>query len=1069
MLKVQNAGNIPLAMKTTPPNLRKVIGRERLFDLLNAPPKSPLVWVSGPAGFGKTTLVKTYLDTHGRPFLWYKIDSRDADWSAFLHFFGGMIRSHFRNIEGVVPSILDTEPPFNLRTFSETIISSITGPLTFVFDDYQDLPFESPLSAVIPVFLEQIPPGVRFIFISREEPPAFMARFQARHGMKRVGGPELRLTLPEATKIARLRGHRLRKTIVGEILECSNGWAAGFALLLEGRRKEALGCRNEVRPRIIFDYFAELLEKVRPECRELLLSTSFLPILTTEIAAELKKDKLLSCSLDQLCSDNLFTEKIPGSEQRYAYHPLFQEFLQQRASELLTPDELRSLWRRCGMLNARKDPRAAATLLRLAEDWEGLEKLVHEFGTSLVGTGRMEGLSRMISDIPERMKEHFPRLLYWSAMAMMNNTPGEARREFERAFRLFESAGHVEGSMLSWCGIVESIAFSKGDHSELNDLIARMESLLADGAVFPSPATQAQVTCAMTIAQVLSSCDHRGFKLWSGETMAMDSGPDLLTVQAHALRQLVLHSFWKGRIGEGVHYLSLLQQKAGQPDSPPVVKLHCLLGEMAHGMFTGSYDQCLKVMSEGVHLADESGVQGFNTLFLGFAAMSALDAGESEEAEHLASAIRKRLKGDDLVCAGLLAIIEARVLLFRGYPDEAVKILDAFSHRVNHGGLSPLRACMHLVSAMTFLSMENSAKAMDQLLKARQIAVSIESEHLLFHTDMCAAQMALDRAEHDKCRSLLKQALQRARTQGLQYHLVDHPAPTTRLLAFALKEGIEAEYVRLIVTKRKLVPDESSVTVEDWPWLYRIRTFGWFSIEREGSMVTFQGKAPQKPLAMLKLLICHGGRAVPEHVLSETLWPDAEGDQARSAFSTTLNRLRKILGDDKVLKFSERQLSLNPRMCWVDLWSLEREFEEVRQHVLDLSSARVHLSRIIDLYRGPFLSVEKNEQDYAPTRERLSRRFESAVLRLVNALENAGGHEEAVEAYEYALEREVTIESFYEGLMRCYAALDMMRKAIQVFDRCQIVLSRSLGMTPSVRMTNLKNTLKKEMYRGSCG
>jgi LuxR family transcriptional regulator, maltose regulon positive regulatory protein len=93
----------------------------------------------------------------------------------------------------------------------------------------------------------------------------------------------------------------------------------------------------------------------------------------------------------------------------------------------------------------------------------------------------------------------------------------------------------------------------------------------------------------------------------------------------------------------------------------------------------------------------------------------------------------------------------------------------------------------------------------------------------------------------------------------------------------------------------------------------------------------------------------------------------------------------------------------------------------------------------------------------------LSRKFEWVVQRLIGRLEGAGAYDECIEAYERSLEREPAAESFYEGIMRCYVALGMGHKAIEVFNRCQTVLSRSFGIVPSNKISALRNTIRKEL------
>jgi LuxR family transcriptional regulator, maltose regulon positive regulatory protein len=951
-----------LPLKTKPPNPRKVIRRQRLFDLLNAPPRSQLVWVSGPAGSGKTTLVKTYLDSIGQPFLWYKIDSRDGELLTFFHFFGSMVDGHLKDSGGWVPSVRQ-DIPFDVKTFSESLLNAIRPPVTLVFDNYQDLPGLSPLDDVVRVFLEELPAGVDFIFISREEPPNYFARFQATHGMKRISGKDLQLTSAEAVQIARLRGHRLQKKILDEILECSNGWAAGFTLLLEGRKEESQsGCRGEARPKIIHDYFEELFEKVNPECQEFLLRTPFLPYLTSETTSQLRIDRLSTSILDQLCKDNLFTEKIEGSEERYAYHPLFQEFLQIKAQQFFTSFQLKEIWRRCAVLLAESDPESAIALFKRAEEWKALEKLACELGPRMVAAGRHDALDRLIGDLPAVTREGLPWLLYWAAVAKLPNLPEEATALFEKGFRIFEGADDLEGLVLSWCGIVESIGTSKRNLGDLDDWIERMGRLLPKLACFPSKPLQASVTFAMTVALVLRSRDHEEIERWSGEVLSIEPGPEALLSQSYVLRKLVIHSFWKGKIEQGVYYLTRLKKRARQPHSPALAKLQCCLGETAYGMFTGNYEQCLRNMSEGLHLAEKSGAHVLDYQFLGFAALCAIDRGEAELAEQFAGMMEPQFHDEDSLGECLHSMIKAKVALLKGIPDEAVRILNALYLQSDIYDNPMLHGCLHLVSANTMLSMGYMNQAKEHLLKARQITAITESDLMLFLADMCAAQIALDQEDHEKCRDLLRVALKRARTGGLHYHLVDNPEATSRLCSFALREGIESGYVRQVIGKRRLTPNGSVTEIESWPWPFKITTLGLFSIERDGRPLTFAGKAPQKQLTLLKLLIAYGGQSVPESLITEALWPDAEGDNARSAFSTTLGRLRRIMGDEKLFQHSERQLTLNPGLCWVDLWSFEKELDAIREFEVDPDSARVHLARVFELYRGPFLSGEKTSR-----------------------------------------------------------------------------------------------------------
>ena len=65
--------------KFTRPILTDIYPRRRLFDMLDRMRKKPLIWVSGPGGCGKTTLVSSYLEARKIPCLWYQVDEGDKE------------------------------------------------------------------------------------------------------------------------------------------------------------------------------------------------------------------------------------------------------------------------------------------------------------------------------------------------------------------------------------------------------------------------------------------------------------------------------------------------------------------------------------------------------------------------------------------------------------------------------------------------------------------------------------------------------------------------------------------------------------------------------------------------------------------------------------------------------------------------------------------------------------------------------------------------------------------------------------------------------------------------------
>ncbi len=192
-------------------------------------------------------------------------------------------------------------------------------------------------------------------------------------------------------------------------------------------------------------------------------------------------------------------------------------------------------------------------------------------------------------------------------------------------------------------------------------------------------------------------------------------------------------------------------------------------------------------------------------------------------------------------------------------------------------------------------------------LSARTCFSSYHSEVLLFE-----AYQALPRgtSEPGLARRCEKRSVSRVRLAGHITSAGCHVCSLT-LFAEALRAGIEVEYVRGLIRKFALRPP--SPDIEAWPWPIKIRTLGRFEVELEGNRAEFSAKAPRKMLALLKALICLGGREVADFQLIDALWPDTEGDAARDAFGVAMHRLRKALGNSDAIQLKEGRVSLNPR------------------------------------------------------------------------------------------------------------------------------------------------------------
>ncbi len=135
---------------------------------------------------------------------------------------------------------------------------------------------------------------------------------------------------------------------------------------------------------------------------------------------------------------------------------------------------------------------------------------------------------------------------------------------------------------------------------------------------------------------------------------------------------------------------------------------------------------------------------------------------------------------------------------------------------------------------------------------------------------------------------------------------------------------IEPDFVARLIKERSLELDAANSALLDWPWPLRVQTLGQFRVFRDGEPIAFTGKAQRRPLDLLKVVIACGGRDVSEERVIEALWPRIDGDSAHQSFTTTLHRLRKLLGTERAIQLSDGKLTLDGRLIWLDTWAFEQ-------------------------------------------------------------------------------------------------------------------------------------------------
>jgi len=288
-----------------------------------------------------------------------------------------------------------------------------------------------------------------------------------------------------------------------------------------------------------------------------------------------------------------------------------------------------------------------------------------------------------------------------------------------------------------------------------------------------------------------------------------------------------------------------------------------------------------------------------------------------------------------------------------------------------------------------------------------QLVEYAHTAHAVTYRGYAALSRALlaqphDAASRDALREYLRVGLATVRALPAVNFFIATPPARAAVCALALREGIEAEFVR---TALQAFPVPPPVWADEhWPWAMSLRCFGGFRSDGLAAEGRGASKASNKPMNLLMLVAAHGGQGVPVALAADALWPGQDGDQAENALSVTLLRLRRMHTEADLVERRGSWLHLNPQRVWTDVMALEAHLDALPGDASDRKALATSSTRLFDLYRGDCLFGV--DDDWAQARATHYRgRVTTAVKALLRAALAAGHLDVAEQLLTFAHER----------------------------------------------------------------
>ena len=498
-----------VASKLRPPLLRPgTVRRSALIERLARRGSAPIVSVTAPAGYGKTTLLSQWAERHGRAVAWVSVDEGDNDPKVLLTY---------------VAAALDAIEPIDARVFDALAAStssvrysviprlsaafcSMTAPVVLVIDGVHSL-HNGQSRAALGALADHVPAGSRLALAGRTRPPLPTARLRAEGKIVEIGPADLSLTLGEARSLLYNVDLTLDEDDVAELHRRTEGWSAGLylaALHLQeaDRLPEAMASFGGA-DRFINDYVeSEFLARISRRQREFLTRTAVLGRMCGPLCEAVLERGGSRATLANLAQSNLLLVSLDRRGEWYRYHHLFRDML---LAELHRQEPgLVSVLRRRAVSWCLDNglPEEALEYSMAAGDVETAARLVERLGVQAHRQARFTTLQRWFRWLEDQrgIEGHPMAAVLASLLSALTARPAEAERWADAVDRWqYRDANRPDDPATeAWAAVLRAMLCRRGVGQMLADAEEAVNRCAIVGIVAPAPALYyglAQVLC----------------------------------------------------------------------------------------------------------------------------------------------------------------------------------------------------------------------------------------------------------------------------------------------------------------------------------------------------------------------------------------------------------------------------------------------------------------------------------------------------------------------------------------------------------------------------------------------
>jgi DNA-binding SARP family transcriptional activator len=1046
------------------PQSADLLPREAIYAKLDSYQGRRGVWIYGPAGTGKTAATVGYLRARKTSYVWYQVDVMDVQIGAFFKNLAPLADKLAQKHRIELPEY-DDQADDSLLIFSRKYFSQFFDlfkePTALVFDNLHEVSENSDLYTALHIACHIAPEHIGFYFLSRLVPHKKFTRYLLSNRLGVIHWEDLQFSPGETRLLATTvdKDTVVAGELVDEIHNRTDGWAALVRIWLQQCTRgldNPESCCQSI-PKVILLYLeAELFDPLLEEDQRFLLATAILPFISAETAQSAGDFSNLSETMSGLCKKQIL---ISHPSSNYQYHPLFREFLIQKAQEATEPRAAKDIRQKAidSYISQGRYDEALEVISRTENQESSIRTMVAQVIDRLFD-GNYKSWNKALSSLTENDTVADPWLMLIHGISRMKVDGPQCRQMLERSYDDFAKDKSETGKLICLTSLFETTLIEGWDDVDPIDTLLKkipeidLQKVDSQIAII----SEARLLKSVLIAMTLKCQNPNELKKWEQRALAVLRNNE----RPKSRSQIAFGLAWKNLLlGESAvarGFFDIARDSTKHESEASVQAVAHKVWEAFYLWGEGRFDQGYAVGGEGLKLLDKK--ERMPVFYYLNCIRIACDLGSQrlKRARAVLKKLQKDVRSDDHLKAAVYNLLQSWAAMEEDQLSVAFDHAQlAYQHAVDAGFpifVALTQAVMALAYGLTG-DMEQAGRNLAcAIAKSRKIGAK-QIQYLCYLID---AEIQLD----DKDQQKALEPLEKAFALGCQKEYVNtwlwRPEAIIKLCSKALEADIETRYVQGLIRRRRLNPPDDFGDSRQWPWPIRIQTLNQFSVTVDEEEIGLFGRI-KVPILLLKALIVKGigGKPILINDILPELWPDCDNVKAMNTFKTNLHRLRKILGYEEAVLVQKKKISLNPIICWVDIWDFDallKEAEKAWKSAMVSGGSKqkaIQLTQKVLMRLTSILLPELDDAWVIYYRNELKKRYLYILKQLCTHYENLSEWTMAIEAYNKGLSVYTDEEDLYQRLMNCYNSAGLRSEAFGVFRFCNAMMTSNLGKPPS--------------------